>query len=197
MSSESQEIARLIELMPASGRMYCKLISQPQQATVVDARVPLPWESTRPIRINFALLNQLPIAQRDLLILHVVCWLTSIQWFKPELYQGLVALGLAGTAFELVQLNAAGTITFAGLTALAAAQIWRKGRSSEIERIADEKAVQVAQRRGYGETEAAEHLLAAIEAVAQLEGRPLTLNEQVRQQNLRGLIGLPPLDLQV
>lgn len=179
------EINRLIELMPASGRMYCKVISAPKLPRVMTLKLPLPKQETRPIQINFDLWQQLTQPQRDLLLLHGVSWLTSIQWFKPELYQGFVLVGAALTGLELLQANAAGTITFAGLTAVALGQIWRKTRSSELEIAADEKAVQIAQRRGYTKTEAVQSLVEAIEAVARLEGRNLTFTEALRCQQIQ------------
>ena len=52
-------------------------------------------------------------------------------------------------------------------------------------------AIKIAQRRGYNETEAAEHLLGAIEAVARLEGRSgLNFTDLIRCQNLRAIAGL-------
>ncbi|MGB5962283.1 MAG: DUF3318 domain-containing protein, partial [Coleofasciculaceae cyanobacterium] len=47
------EIRRLIELMPASGRMLTKIVSKPQQNTVIESQLPLPWSQARPICINF------------------------------------------------------------------------------------------------------------------------------------------------
>jgi hypothetical protein len=184
------ELYRLIDLMPASGRMYCKVISKPEQPEVITAPFPLPWNETRPIAINPDLWQQLTQPQRDLLLLYTVSWLMSIQWFKFDLYQGLVAAGLAGTLLEALQADAAGIVTASGLTVLAAAQIWRKSRNTQTHLIADEKAIEVAQRRGYGEAEAAQQLLEAIEAVAQLENRPLSFTELIRCQNLRVVAGL-------
>jgi hypothetical protein len=182
------EIDRLIELMPASGRMYCKVISAPQQSQVMALRLPLPNQETRPIRINFNLWQQLTQPQRDLLLLHGVSWLTSIQWFKPKLYQGFALAGAILTGLELLQSNAAGMITFASLTAVALSQIWRQNRSSELEIAADEKAIQVAQRRGYTQSKAAQSLAEAIEAVAQIEGRSLTFTEALRCQQIQATI---------
>jgi hypothetical protein len=190
----SDEIYRLIELMPASGRMYCKVVAQPQQSAAIAARFPLPWHKTRPIAINFSLWDQLPQPQRDLLLLRTVSWLNAIQWFKPDLYQGLVLAGLAGTVLELLQADAAGIVTAGGLTVLAGTQVWRKSRSTEMELEADEKAIQIAQRRGYTETEASHHLLEAIEAAAKLEGRSNpNFTELLRCQNLRAIAGLSPV----
>jgi hypothetical protein len=179
------EINRLVELMPASGRMYCKIISSPNQPTVIFTRLPRPDQQSRPIRINFDLWQKLSQPQRDLLLLRAVSRLISVQWLKPELYQGLAAAGSVLTLLELSQFNAAGILTFGGLTALAVAQIWRKNSGSEAEMISDEKAIQVAQRRGYSQIEATQALIEAIEAVAQIEQRNPTVTEIVRCQSLR------------
>jgi hypothetical protein len=193
---ERSEIGRLIELMPASGRMYCKIISNPQQSTVIAAKFPRPGQETRPIQINLELWHKLSQPQRDLLLLHTVSWLTGIRWFQPDLYLGLAAAGASVGSIELLLGNAAGVVTFGGLTAVAIAQIWRKNRSNQNQVIADEKAVQVAQRRGYSQTEAVQALAEAIEAVAQIEGRTLTVNELLRCQTLRSAVPLAARSLQ-
>ncbi len=185
------EIRRLIELMPASGRMLTKIVSKPQQHTVIESPFPLPWSQERPIYINFDLWRRLPKPQRDLLLLRTVTWLVSIKWFKPDLYQGVVLAGLLGGIVELAQGDAVGVVVATGLSALAGTQIWRGTRSSQSELDADETAIKVATRRGYTETEAAEHLLAGIEAVAKIEGRSgLNFTELLRSQNLRAIAGL-------
>lgn len=59
-----------------------------------------------------------------------------------------------------------------------------------MEVAADRQALQLAQRRGYSEQEAAKALLAGISQVAELERRPvLTVTELIRCQNLRQLAG--------
>lgn len=183
------EISRLMELMPASGRMYCKIVSNPQQAQAIVARLPRPGQEARPISINFDQWQQIPQPQRDLLLLQNVSWLTAIRWFQPSLYEGLTLAGAALTSVELLQVNAAGIITFGSLTALAAAQVWRKNRSQDAVLAADEKAVVIAQRRGYAKPEAVIALTNAIKTLADLEGRSLTLDETLRCQNLQRLIG--------
>jgi hypothetical protein len=188
------EISRLLDLMPASGRMYCKIIENNQQAQVIAAKLPRPGQETRPIQINFELWEKLTQPQRDLLLLHTVSWLISIQWFKPNLYQGLAAAGAGLTVLELLQTNAAGIITFGSLTALAVAQIWRQNRSQDLQIAADEKAIQIAQRRGYTKLEAAQALIEAIEAAARIEGRPnLTFTELIRCQTLRAIAAPAPV----
>ena len=188
------EIRRLLDVMPASGRMMTKIISKPEQAQVIDSSFPLPWNQERPIFINFDLWRRLSKPQRDLLLLRTVNWLTGVKWFKPDVYQGILVAGLLGATVELVQADAVGVVVASGLTALAGTRIWRNNRSSQSELNADEAAIRVAQRRGYTETEAAQHLLTAIEAVAQVERRSsLDFTELIRCQNLRAIAGLSPV----
>lgn len=183
--TSGSEISRLLDLMPASGRMYCKIVPT-DQPTVIAAKLPRPGQESRPIWINFDLWQQLPQPQRDLLLLHTVSWLLLIRWVKPDLYQGLIVAGSVGTLVEFFQGNTAAVVTLGGLTALAVAQIWRKNRSLELETAADEQAVQTAQRRGYSIGLAAQSLVEAIEAVAKIEGRlHLSLHETLRCQNIR------------
>lgn len=197
MSVES-EISRLLDVMPASGRMLTKIVSKPQQSKVIDTSFPMPWNrDSRPININFDLWRRLSRPQRDLLILRTVSILTGVKWFKPDIYQGIALAGLAGTLVEAIQVDAIGILVAGGLTAIAANQIWRSNRSVQRELDADEAAIKVALRRGYTEVEASQNLLSAIEAVAEIEGRPsLNFTELIRTQNLRAIakisgIGVP------
>jgi Protein of unknown function (DUF3318) len=197
MSVES-EVSRLLDVMPASGRMLTKIVSKPQQSKVIDMSFPMPWNrDSRPININFDLWRRLSRPQRDLLILRTVSILTSIKWFKPDIYQGIALAGLVGTIVEAIQVDAVGIIVAGGLTAIAANQVWRSNRSVQRELDADEAAIKVALRRGYTEVEAAQNLLSAIEAVAEIEGRPsLNFTELIRTQNLRAIakisgVGVP------
>ncbi len=190
------EIRRLLDIMPASGRMLTKLVSKPDQSQVIESPFPLPWSQERLIFLNFDLWRRLSQPQRDLLILRTVSWLTSIKWFKPDLYQGVVLAGVLGGIVELVQGDAVGVVVASGLSAIALAQIWRNSRSSQLELAADEAAIRVAQRRGYTEVEAAESLLSGIKAVAQVEGRPnLNFTELIRCQNLRAIAGISPISV--
>ncbi len=190
------EIRRLLDIMPASGRMITKIVSKPEQAKVIDASFPLPWNADRPIYINFDLWRRLKTPQRDLLLLRTVSWLTGVKWFKPDIYQGVAVAGLLGGFVESAQADAVGMVVAGGLTTLALLRVWRSNRSQESELNADEAAIRVAQRRGYSEAEAGEHLLSAIEAVAKIEGRSaLNFTELIRCQNLRVVAGLSPVSV--
>lgn len=191
MINPDVEISRLRELMPASGRMNTRLVSRPKQTYMILTKFPKPWKQTHPISINFDLWGQLSLPQRDLILLRQISWLTSVKLIKPDLYQGLIVAGLVGALFELVQFDAIGVLTAGGLTAIAGSQIWRTSRGPRAEIEADEMAVRVAQRRGYNEPDAAQHLLSAIESMPQIEGRSsLTFTELIRAQNLRAIAGL-------
>lgn len=191
MYPDQDEVRRLIDLMPASGRMYTKIIPKPKQSRLIDTPFPLPWQrGARPIYINFDLWKELSRAERDLALLRAVSWLTEIKWFKPDLYQGIVAAGVIGTGVEMFQGDAIGILVSGGLVALAGNQIWRKTRSVQTEVDADEAAIKVAQRRGYDMVDAAQALLDSIEKIAEIEGRPnFNFKELIRIQNLRKLAG--------
>ncbi len=190
------EIRRLLEVLPASGRMNAKLISKPEQAKVIDYPFPLPWSQQRPVWINFDLWNRLPRPEQDLLILRTVSWLGAVRWFQPRLYQAIAVAGFLGAGLEAWQADPVGIGTAVGLGAIALTQIWRNNHSTKNELEADEMAIRVAQRRGYSETDAARHLLSAIETVAQIEGRSgLDFTELLRSQNLRTLAGLSPVGI--
>ncbi|MBW4613021.1 MAG: DUF3318 domain-containing protein [Desmonostoc vinosum HA7617-LM4] len=190
------EIRRLLDVMPASGRMTTKIVSKPEQKKVIDASFPLPWNQARPIYINFDLWRRLAKPQRDLLLLHMVSWLTGVRWFKPDVYQGLVLAGLLGGLVESTQADVVGIAVAGGLSAIALMRIWRINKSQDSELNADTAAIKIAQRRGYTESEAALHLLSAIETVAKIEGRSgLDFNELIRCQNLKAIAGLSPVSM--
>ncbi|GCL35348.1 hypothetical protein SR1949_04410 [Sphaerospermopsis reniformis] len=190
------EIRRLLDVMPASGRMMTKIVSKPEQSQVIDAAFPLPWSQDRPIYINFDLWRRLTKPQRDLLLLHQVSWLTGVKWIQPDIYQGVFLAGLLGGVVEAAQSDVIGVIIAGGLSALAGVRIWRINQSQASQLKADTTAVFIAQRRGYSEAEAAQHLLTAIETVAKIEGRSgLDFNELIRCQNLRAIAGLSPVGI--
>lgn len=190
------EIRRLLEIMPASSRMTVKIVSKPEQAKVIDVAFPLPWNSDRPIYINFDLWRRLTKPQRDMLLLRTVSWLTGVKWFKPDIYQGVVVAGLLGGFVELAQRDVIGIIAAVGLSSMAVLRIWRQNNNQDSEIGADTTAIKIAQRRDYTETEAAEHLLNAIETVAKIEGRScLDFIELIRTQNLRATAGLSSMGI--
>jgi len=187
----SSEIRRLLDIMPASGRMMTKIISKPEQRKVIDAIFPLPWHRERPIYINFDLWRRLTKPQRDLLLLQKVSWLTGVKWLQPNIYQGVVVMGLLGGVVEAIQADVVGMAIAGGLSAIALVRIWRMNQSQTAELNADTTALKIAQRRGYTPIGAAEHLLTAIEAVAKIEGRSgLDFDQLIRCQNLRAIADL-------
>lgn len=190
-----QEISHLLDLMPASGRMFCKIINKPQQSQVIEAPIPKPWgQTSRPVYINFDLWRRLNRGERDLLLLASVSNVLGVKWFKPDIYQAITLAGLAGLTVETMQSDALGMIVAGSLTAIAVTQIWRSNRSVRKYLETDEKAIQVAQRRGYTEVEAARSLLSAIEALPALENRPgLDFVELIRCQNLKVIGNLSPV----
>ncbi|MBD2108412.1 DUF3318 domain-containing protein [Nodosilinea sp. FACHB-13] len=184
------EIGRLRELMPATARMKTKLMLSDRQLNVIKAEFPRPWQSAHTVSINLDLWHQLAVAERDLLFLRTVSWVTMTNVLKPNWYQAMAGAGLVGSVVELLQGDAVGVVAAAGVTALASWQIWRGVTGPQIEIAADDKAVQVALRRGYDQADAAAALIRAIEAVPPLEGRRvLTVNELLRCQNLRRQTG--------
>ncbi|EKQ68304.1 Protein of unknown function (DUF3318) [Leptolyngbyaceae cyanobacterium JSC-12] len=196
MYGYDQEIRRLMDVLPASGRMLTKLVSKPDQRVVIDAPFPLPWMTERPILINFSLLSELTPPQRDLLVLRTVSWSTGVKWFQPSVYQGVLLAGVLGVVIETVQTDPVGILAAGALGAIAGTQIWRNNRSTQRELDADEAAIQVALRRGYTEPEAARALLTAIEQVAEIEGRRgFSFVELLRCQNLKAIAGISPIEV--
>ena len=191
------EISRLLDMMPASGRMLTKIISQPQQSKVIDAPFAPPWNrESRPIYINFDLWRRLPRGQRDLLILRATSSLINIRWFKPDINQLIVLAGTIGLMVETGQGDAVGILIAAGLSAISIRQIWRDNRNIQRELDTDEAAIKVSLRRGYTEVEAAQNLLQGIENAAKIEGRSiLNFTELIRSQHLKSLANLSSIDV--
>ena len=189
------EISRLLDLMPATGRMLTKIVSRPQQSKVIDTPFPMPWErGLRPVFINFDLWKQLSRPERDLTLLRGVSVLTGVRWFKLDIYQGITLAGLVGLTAQIVQGDAVGIVVAGALTAIAGNRVWRTNRTLEREITADEEAIKVAIRRGYTQTEASRQLLNAIETIAKIEGRQsLSFTELIRSQNLKTMGNLSPV----
>jgi hypothetical protein len=188
------EISRLLDLMSASDRMTTKIIVKPEQRSVIYTDFTMPWQREKTIYLNFDLWQRLSKPERDLLLLSTVSWATGIKWLKPDLNRGVVLAGVLGTLIELAQIDVVGIAVAGGLTALACSQIWRGNRSSQTWIEADKNAIAIAGRRGYQMTQAATHLLSAIETTANLEGRTgLDFVELLRCQNLRAIANLSPI----
>lgn len=180
------EIARLKELMPASARMKIKIILKDHQIPVIKAEFPRPWQSSHPVTLHMELWQHLAVAERDLLFLRTISWVMLANLLKPKGYQLLAGAGVAGGVLELMKGDAVGLLAAGGVTALAGWQLWRGVNGPQTEMAADDRAVQVAQRRGYSQSDAANALIRAIEAVPALEGRRVpTQTELMRCQNLR------------
>jgi hypothetical protein len=187
MTEVETEIRRLVELMPASGRMLTKIVYRPKQSQVIASQFPKPWQrGDRLIEINFNLWSELSQGQRDLLLLSEVGRLINIRWFKPDLYQGLTLAGALGVGLQLWQRDPVGIAVAGSLTTLAARQIWQNYQSQERAIEADNSALKVAVRRGYEHLQAVQYLLSAIESVARLENRSsLSYGDLMRCQNLK------------
>lgn len=184
--SLNEEIPRLRDLLAATGRMKTRIVTDNQQAEIINVPFPKPWQVTHPVVINFDRWAKLSESQRDLIFMREVCWLTEVNVFKVDIYQGVTLAGGLGFLVELAQFDAIGMVAAGGLAAFSGAQIWRNSRSDQAEVDADDAALTLAQRRGYTEPEAAKALLDGIEAVAALEQRPiLSFVELLRCQNLR------------
>ena len=187
----NEEIARLRDLLPASWRMVTSIKSKPEQAEPVSSLQILPWQKGTQVNINFRLWRQLPEAQRDMLLLHEVSWRQQTKWLQTGAYQGIAAAAFIGGVVEAVQGDVTGMAIAILLGTIGINQILRKNKSSQIQIEADSEALDVAQKRGYSETEAARALLEAIPAVAKLIGRDKPeFTELIRCQNLRAIANL-------
>ncbi|TYQ24877.1 DUF3318 domain-containing protein [Pseudanabaena sp. UWO310] len=187
----NEEIARLRDLLPASWRMTTSIKSTSEQIEPIASLPILPWQKGAQILINFRLWRQLPEPQRDLLLLYEVSWRQQTRWLQTGAYQGVAAMSLAGGIVEAIQGDITGIAIAILLGTIGINQILRKNKSSQIQIESDREALEVAQRRGYREAEAARALLDGIPAAAKLAGRNTPeFTELIRCQNLRAIAGL-------
>lgn len=187
----NEEIARLRDLLPASWRMTTSIKSKPEQNEPIASSQILPWSKGVQVGINFRLWRQLPEAQRDLLLLHEISWRQKTKWLQAGAYQGIAVAALVGGIVEALQGDVTGMAIAILLGTIGINQILRKNKSSQIEVDADNEAIEIAQKRGYRDSEAAQALLEAIPAAARLIGRNTPeFTELIRCQNLRAIAGL-------
>ncbi|PZO44272.1 MAG: hypothetical protein DCF19_03465 [Pseudanabaena frigida] len=187
----NEEIARLRDLLPASWRMTTSIKSKPEQTEPISSLQILPWAKGAQIGINFRLWRQLPEAERDLLLLHEVSWRQQTKWLQLGAYQGIAATAFVGGIVEAIQGDVTGMAIAILLGTIGINQILRGNKSSQVQVQADNEAIEVAQKRGYREVEAAKALLEAIPDAARLMGRNTPeFTELIRCQNLRAIAGL-------
>ena len=187
----NEEISRLRDLLPASWRMTTSIKSKPEQLEAISSSQILPWTKGIQIGINFRLWRQLAEAERDLLVLHNISWRLQTKRLQTGAYQGVAAMSLVGGIVEAVQGDVTGIAIAILLGTIGINQIVRGNKSSQVQVQADNEAIEIAQKRGYGEAEAARALLEAIPAAARLMGRNTPeFTELIRCQNLRAIAGL-------
>lgn len=187
----NEEIARLRDLLPASWRMTTSIKSKPEQPELIASSQILPWAKGSQIDINFRLWRQLVEAERDLLLLREISWRQQTKWLQVGIYQGVGAMAVVGGIVETVQGDVTGIAIAILLGTIGINQILRGHKSSQVQVDADNEAIAVAQKRGYGEAEAAKALLEAIPAAAKLSGRDKPeFTELIRCQNLKAIAGL-------
>ena len=187
----NEEISRLRDLLPASWRMTTSIKSKPEQLEAISSSQILPWTKGVQIGINFRLWRQLAEAERDLLVLHNISWRLQTKWLQTGAYQGVAAMSIVGGIVEAVQGDVTGIAIAILLGTVGINQIVRGNKSSQVQLQADNEAIEIAQKRGYGEAEAARALLEAIPAAARLMGRNTPeFTELIRCQNLRAIAGL-------
>jgi hypothetical protein len=192
----NEEIARLRDLLPASWRMATSIKSKPEQLEPISSLQILPWQKGTQVNINFRLWRQLPEAQRDMLLLHEVSWRQQTKWLQTGAYQGIAAAALVGGVVEAVQGDVTGIAIAILLGTIGINQILRKQKSAQIQMQADSGALEVAQKRGYSEIEAARALLEAIPMAAKLVGRDAPeFTELIRCQNLRAIAGISKIQI--
>lgn len=187
----NEEISRLRDLLPASWRMTTSIKSKPEQSEAISSSQILPWKNGVQIGINFRLWRQLAEAERDLLVLHNVSWRLQTKWLQTGAYQGVAAMSLVGGIVEAIQGDVTGIAIAILLGTIGINQIVRGNKSSQVQVQADNEAIEIAQKRGYGEAEAARALLEAIPTAARLMGRNTPeFTELIRCQNLKAIAGL-------
>jgi hypothetical protein len=151
----------------------------------------LPWQKGTKININFRLWRQMAESHRDLLLLQEISWRQQTRWLQTGAYQGVAASALVGGIIEAMQGDVTGMAIAMLLGTIGINQILRNNKGSQITIKADREAIEIAQKRGYREDEAARGLLEAIPMAAKLAGRDQPeFTELIRCQNLKAIAGL-------
>ncbi len=194
--SPTQEVARLLDLLPASWRMETQVSPRAEQPAAIASTPLWPWQRTCRVSLNFKKWVQLAPVERELLFLREVAWRQQARWLQVGPLQGLLAFGALVAMVEGTQVDLTGMAGGVLLALVAGNQLWRRQRSVEMEFAADREAIAVARKRGYTETAAAQALLSALEAAWRLEGRRgPSFTEATRMQALRVQLGgeTPPI----
>ena len=176
----NSEISRLLDVMPASGRMLTKIVSKSGQLQVIETPFPFPWNrKNRLIYINFSLWCQLTEGQRDLLILRVILHLKDIYSFRFNLNRVILLFGILELFIKVLQKDALGISVFGVLIVIFIKQLWCNDRNIRKELDLDKETIKESLRRGYTKNTAAKNLLAGIENVAKLEGRAISKSKNL------------------
>ena len=186
----NSEISRLLDVMPASGRMLVKIVSKSGQSEVIKIPFPFLWNrNNRLIYINFGLWCQLAEGQRDLLILRIIFHLTDIYSFKLNLNQIILLFGVLELFVKAIQQDTLGVSVFGILIIIFMRQFWYGNRSIQKEIDIDKDTIKASVKRGYTKSNAAKNLLEGIENIAKLEGHSLLESKYlIRLEYLQSLI---------
>lgn len=185
-ASQSEEIQRLRDLLPASLRSLVTL-----QPAMVPLEAPLrlkrsaPWRPDATLLIDFSRWQRIPQPQRDLLFLREVGWFDTRNWLRPGLYQIVAAVGGVSVLAELASQNFFSVLLAGGVAGLAVRQVWQDMNSETAQLDADEFALRRAQFRGYDRSEAARQLALAIETTLQAD--KTDIETTVRLQRLQAI----------
>ena len=184
----NSEISRLLDVMPASGRMLTKIVSKSTQSEVIRIPFAFPWNrSKRLIYINFDLWYQLTEAQRDLLILRVGFHLQDVYSFKLNLNQFILSLGVLELFIKVLQRDTLGISIFGILIIIFTKQFWYGNQNIQKELDFDKDTIKASLKRGYRKDDAAKHLLEGIKKIAKLESHP-KLESKIRLEYLQSFI---------
>jgi Protein of unknown function (DUF3318) len=211
MTDPTEEIIRLEDLLPASWRMQTKVIGGLERVPLISSTAPLPWNNRTKISLNLRLWSQLSRSQRDLVFLQEVAGRLLTRWVSPGIYQGLTLLALFGTVWQFTQSDLAGGSVGLLLILLSVERVKREQTGLPARLRADQESIRIAQKRGYGEKEAARSLLTGLEArelisESTAKGKSGSNSQNssefehlIRCQNLRAIAGLSevgiPIDL--
>jgi len=196
MGEGAQEVARLLDLLPASWRMETQVSPRAEHPAAIVSTPLLPWQRTCRVSLNFKKWVQFAPVQRELLFLREVAWRQQTRWLQVGPLQGLLGFGALVAIVEGTQVDLTGMAGGVLLTLVAGNQLWRRQRSVEMEFAADREAIAVARKRGYTEAAATQALLSALEEAWRLEGRRgPSFTEATRIQALRAQLGgeTPPI----
>lgn len=196
-SLDPAEVARLLDLLPATLRHSVDILAAPEtQTLVIKGQRQFLWRQRMRLFIKPYEWQQFTPNQRAGIFLHKVGYYSRNISRQIDFYLAISALGGLSMVFEIFQQDPVGITVAGGLSGLALWQLRRDQTNDRRLLAADAYAVDRLVLRGVPRVQAVEALGQALHVEARLEGRSGNeLLDVLRYQNLKRLAQRPAEDI--